>query len=193
MMPTSPTERRKLAGFTLIELMIALSLAGLVSSAIYGAWSMGAETSRRVQQRLEADQYWRYLITQLRRDLSNLTAAPGPFLGSPQGWSGDIASTDGVIYSVAYVNKQSSDSVDVWRNVRNDSAEPSSGVVVYSAQQPVSFRYLTPAGWSDNLSGDDAQGAPLALEVNAVQGGQRRVIIGVEVDSPPPVEVLRKR
>ncbi len=88
---TRPQPFRDRAGFTLLELMVALALTGLLTLVIYGAINLSLKALGRGQAAAEAAQQWRVCQAILERSLSS--AVPGVkeqgrsrpyFLGEPQ-------------------------------------------------------------------------------------------------------------
>ncbi|NCO41709.1 MAG: hypothetical protein COZ06_02210 [Armatimonadetes bacterium CG_4_10_14_3_um_filter_66_18] len=64
--------RHQNAGFTLIELMVALAIFGLLLTAVYGAFRAALRAMGQVDAQSESSQLTRGLLTQVTSDLANL-------------------------------------------------------------------------------------------------------------------------
>ena len=70
--PTSTPSRSNESGVTLIELVVAVSMLGLVIALIFGALSSLTATDRRAQNRVAAQEAIRTALTEMARDLRSV-------------------------------------------------------------------------------------------------------------------------
>jgi prepilin-type N-terminal cleavage/methylation domain-containing protein len=68
-MPISRTGSRR--GFTLLEVMVAMTLGAMLMTASYGVFSVAVQTSKTVETHSDRMQRFRYVFSSLRRDLLN--------------------------------------------------------------------------------------------------------------------------
>ncbi|MFP4662097.1 MAG: type II secretion system protein J [Halanaerobiales bacterium] len=92
-------------GFTLIEILIAITITGVILTAVFMFLDQGLLTWERVADQSEWEQNWRVFDKQLRNDLSNLYYSPiykdNLFKGNYQGIR-FLTKKDGVLKEVSY-------------------------------------------------------------------------------------------
>lgn len=70
MQPTSATSRQ--AGFTLLELIVGLTVGAILLTAIYATFVGVSQTQRRVETVLDQTASWRFVTETIRMDLARL-------------------------------------------------------------------------------------------------------------------------
>ena len=70
MQPTSATSKQ--AGFTLLELIVGLTVGAILLTAIYATFVGVSQTQRRVETVLDRTATWRFVTETLRLDLARL-------------------------------------------------------------------------------------------------------------------------
>ena len=86
-----------LAGFTLLEILIAIAILALVVSTLYGAYSGTIETTEKVESLRDIDQTARLALMQMADDFKSLyyREAEGDAEDSPFRFSGGMAAEGG--------------------------------------------------------------------------------------------------
>ncbi|GAB0057480.1 hypothetical protein SIID45300_01808 [Candidatus Magnetaquicoccaceae bacterium FCR-1] len=74
--PTARESRSARAGFTLIEALIALSIAALIMTGVYQTVRSGAARTRLLEERAETVHLWNHLKRVIRRDIEHLEKEP---------------------------------------------------------------------------------------------------------------------
>ena len=72
-------------GFTLLEILIAVSVLGLIMAMLYGAYASSAETIRIAEAQGGMDQAARIVLTRMRRELASAVAGEGLSLSGENG------------------------------------------------------------------------------------------------------------
>ena len=70
MQPTSATSKQ--AGFTLLELIVGLTVGAILLTAIYATFVGVSQTQRRVETVLDRTATWRFVTETIRLDLARL-------------------------------------------------------------------------------------------------------------------------
>lgn len=154
-MPTSPTGRA--AGFTLLELLVALSISSLIMMTAYGTFATATRASRRVDAHARVMQNARHAFASIGSDVLN---AQAPTLDSPRcsQWAGDrlvFAALDreGKRGVVSYAEKD-----DRLYRTWQPAAEAQPAVKAAATSLPVayglrrvSFEYLHAGKWHRKL------------------------------------------
>lgn len=171
----------KATGFTLLELLLAISLAAMVVSAVYAAFIGAVRSNQRVERVTKDIDAWRFFAERLRGDLKNL------WLGS------DLSPVEGEAQELKFgVVEEARGVVPVryhWEHMGVEGAirrvaTGEAGAVdvpVYEGGDQVTFKYLLKDGWGDRFSGAAEFPRAVACEVTT-QGRQRRIVVGVEVE-----------
>ncbi len=124
-------------GFTVLELAIALSLAGVVGAAIFATWTFTAGFTRRNRAELETRQFGRIALSALTRELREAPALPGAIAV----WSSaDGASVDAVAFLGARAAEDGrrfgtgADGYPIWQTAIYFVHDPSTGTLRRVAQ-----------------------------------------------------------
>jgi prepilin-type N-terminal cleavage/methylation domain-containing protein len=83
MPPTSVTSRQ--GGFTLLELIVGLTVGAILLSAIYATFVGVSQTQRRVENVLDRTATWRFVTETLRLDLARVKGT-STFKGNVEGF-----------------------------------------------------------------------------------------------------------
>lgn len=163
------------AGFTLLELVLAMTLAGMVLTAVYSTFSVSVDTQRRVARVASRTQAWRFFSERLRTDVKNLLVEEETLLGDQNTLTLKLAKAEEVRYELRNIagNNQ------LRRIVGVGEDESGSETVVFEDVEKLSFRYYNEGKWLDKSE----QGLPKAVEC-IVQGteGEQRLVVSLEVD-----------
>ena len=87
MQPTSATSRQ--AGFTLLELIVGLTVGAILLTAIYATFVGVSQTQRRVETVLDQTASWRFVTETIRMDLARLKST-STFTGSQEEFEADL-------------------------------------------------------------------------------------------------------
>ena len=77
------------AGFTLLELIVGLTVGAILLTAIYTTFVGVSQTQRRVERVLNKTSTWRFVTETLRQDLSRLSSS-STFEGSASGFTTEM-------------------------------------------------------------------------------------------------------
>ncbi len=171
--PRPPAPRRQL-GFTLVELLIASTIAAVVMAAVYTTYSGAHLSEQRIQEITEANQRWRFFAQRLQSDLRNLFALDSPFIGA--GTELELTVQVGrELHRVRYYFSPAGGDGEIRRRgVRDEHSQISR---VYSGVEAIRFRYHIAGQWRDT-----ALGLPAAVEcVLSGKDWSRRLTVGLEV------------
>jgi general secretion pathway protein J len=147
-------------GFTLLELLIAMSLLGLIFTALAGGLRFGTEAWRISTERLSASQDLQLVYQTLRRQLAAALNAPGSVIGTQQ-----PGSFEGRLDRVSFVGAAPARSIGpglfrltfalkpdglhqalalIWRPIGPNSAESGSGDTepLLRGVRAIRFRYF---------------------------------------------------
>ena len=201
-----PTTRSAEHGFTLIEVMVALLIFGLIATAGVALLSFSVRAQAAGGAKLDSIAAVERTTSLLAADLAQavdrrardergtrLPAFAGDAAGLTLvrgGWTNVDAAPRASLQKVQY--RLAGDAIEriAWPAV--DGAAPQPPVAILSGIRGVSIRYRLAGAWSDHWDG--TQGAPLpqALEltVDRAQGGPLRAMFLVGSGAPPkPPEV----
>ncbi len=92
MQRTSATSRQ--AGFTLLELIVGLTVGSILLTAVYATFVGVSQTQQRVERVLDSTASWRYLTERLREDLNRIAAGTS-FTGTVRGFEALFIHADG--------------------------------------------------------------------------------------------------
>ena len=87
MQPTSATSRQ--AGFTLLELIVGLTVGAILLTAIYATFVGVSQTQRRVETVLDRTATWRFVTETIRLDLARLKAT-STFTGTEEAFEAEF-------------------------------------------------------------------------------------------------------
>ena len=87
MQPTSATSRQ--AGFTLLELIVGLTVGAILLTAIYATFVGVSQTQRRVETVLDQTASWRFVTEPIRMDLARLKST-STFTGNQEAFEADL-------------------------------------------------------------------------------------------------------
>lgn len=165
------------AGFTLLELVLAMTLAGMVLTAVYSTFSVSVDTQRRVARVASRTQAWRFFSERLRSDVKNLLVEEQALRGDQNTLTLNLAHAE----EVRYEQRDTAESKQVRRIVLTGDGddESASETVVFEGVEKLSFRYFSDGKWLDKFE----QGLPRAVEC-IVHGaeGEQRMVVSLEVD-----------
>lgn len=203
----APSGVMKRSGFTLLELLIALAIAGALLAILLGGLRVGLAAWRRGDERAEAHQHLRSLSEILAHSVA--AAFPyrqsGPEGGEPQvQFKGEAGRLSFVTFAPPFplAAPIPFTAVDFARvgegrpglairqkalpNFKpfDDEAEP---VFVDPAVTAVEFRYLQPdGGWTDSWDGAAEKSLPKAVEIRltATLGGRAETLPPLTISVP---------
>ena len=158
------------AGFTLLELIVGLTIGSILLTAVYTTFVGISHTQRRIEEVLDATASWRYLTEVVRGDLAQI-ASGSPFTGNTAGFETELIDASG---GPPLPLKYRMDELLVIRTVGESTLTIE---FPQGAQQPV-FRYRTDKQWRDS-----SKVIPGGLEINvATIRGQKSRIFALEFD-----------
>ena len=163
------------AGFTLLELVLAMSLAGMVLTAVYSTFSVSVDTQRRVARVASKTQAWRFFSERLRSDVKNLLVEEQTLYGDKNTLTLKLAQAGKVRYEL----RNTAGSKQVRRIVSTGEDESGVETVVFEGVEKLSFRYFNEGKWLNKSE----EGLPRAVEC-IVHGaeGEQRLVVSLEVD-----------
>ena len=150
MPPTSGTSRQ--GGFTLLELIVGLTVGAILLSAIYATFVGVSQTQRRVENVLDRTATWRFVTETLRLDLARVKGT-SRFKGSVEGFEVEFfQGTKEIPVTVHYV----------WEDARltRTADEAIMAVDMPEGFQQPAFSYRIDANWVDS-----ADTLPRAVEL----------------------------
>lgn len=200
------------AGFTLIEVLLALTISAIVlvaiSMAFVGAVQLREHSAARLDQSLPVER----ALDMMRRDLKNVVP-PGLMLAGPLqsgAFQGGVDANDGIqiytstglitpndpwgdIQKVTYGLQSSSDSTNgskdliraVTRNLLATGAEDEDDQRIMSGVQSVSFSYYDGSEWLDTWDDTTQTNLPFAVRVNV-----QLAATDSSSPAPKPVQLL---
>ena len=162
-------------GFTLLELLLAMTLGGMVLTAVYGTFSVSVDTQRRIARVASRTQAWRFFTERLRSDVKNLLVEDETLRGDQNTLTLNLARAE----EVRYERRDTAGSKQVRRIVRTGDDDSGSETVVFEGVEKLSFRYFSDGKWLDKSE----EGLPRAVEctVRGI-GGEQQLVISLEVD-----------
>ncbi len=190
---------RRSSGFTLLELLVALSIFALVSVMAYGGMSRVMEQRARTAAQAERLKYLQLAVNVMARDFEQLVdrgirnefgdAVPALVGGSGfqgvefthAGYANPARLPRSELQRVAYVREEDRILRRVWRVLdRAQDSQPASTVLMEKVDA-FRLRFLTADGaWQDNWpppgqAGDAPPGLPRAVEVSVESGDLGRL------------------
>lgn len=197
--------RHSQRGFTLLELVLALSIAGAMLAIVFGGLRVGLRAWQRGEQSAESLQHARSLSVLLTQALGGSYAYLGPVpAGSPpevlfQGEPDRVSfvtvsppfplSAPIAFTAVTFSVDEGASPGFAVREKALPNDEPfdlGAPVVVDPALTGVRFRYLRDEGWEDRWDGAQERGLPRAVEVTVTA-----LVDGTPVEQPPVTISLR--
>lgn len=202
----APTSWTVPAGFTLIEVLLALAISAMVLVAISMAFTGALRLRDRSQANLDQSLPAEHALDLIRRDLKN-AVAPGFILSGPLqsgAFQGGVDANDGIqiytttglitpnqpwaeIQKVSYGLQTSSDSTNgskdliraVTRNLLATGPEDEDDQFVMSGVQSLTFSYFDGSEWLDTWDDTTQTNLPFAVRVNLQ-------LAAADSDSLPP-------
>ena len=169
MQPTSATSRQ--SGFTLLELIVGLTVGAILLTAIYATFVGVSQTQRRVETVLDQTASWRFVTETIRLDLARLKST-STFTGSQEEFEADLfEGIEGVPIRVRYT----------WEDAKLTRTAGDRVLIVdlpEGYQQPA-FSYGRDGEWEDKT---DALPEGLELQVATPRGALIRAFM-LEFDS----------
>ena len=171
MRPTSPTGDQ--SGFTLLELLLAITLAGVVLNAVYMTFRTGIDTQQRIARVASDTQAWRFFAERLRTDLKNLSAQEDALTGGQDTLTVKLSPVQTVHYEISKLGTETA----IRRRVVAQDNETES--IVFADIERFTLRYLTTDDWRDEV----AEELPRAIEAAVSRAGlTRKIVVAVEID-----------
>ena len=191
MKQTSPITRKhkmesRQAGFTLLELLLAVTLGGIVLSAVYSTYGTALDANRRIARVATDTQAWRFFTERLRTDLKNLLVDNRALTGERQTLTLQLTPSDKGPEEVRYERHANIDGGQIRRHVRRgEDADEETDTVVFDGANLLTFRYLNDGNWRDESS----EHLPRAVECTVEDAGRKRsLVIALEVETVATVE-----
>ena len=172
--PTSPTGSR--AGFTLLELMLAITIGGMVLTAVYSMFSAGIDTQRRVARVASQTQAWRFYSERLRTDLRNLLIEEQTLSGDRNTLTLQLANAA----KIRYERRATADEGQVRRIELGDDDAVKAEAVVYEGAKQLSFRYFEDGQWRNEPTAKIPRAVECELQDDQ---GTQRLVVALEVES----------
>ncbi|MFH0732260.1 MAG: type II secretion system protein [Candidatus Omnitrophota bacterium] len=100
--------KNRLAGFTLLELLLAVTIFSIVTSVIYSSFRLGIASWKSIEANLSHYQKIRHAVNQFTQDITNtFSYEPMPFIGAQgkiefAGFIKDKNSANGQIAKISY-------------------------------------------------------------------------------------------
>lgn len=200
--------RRSEAGFTLVEMLVALSICGLLAAGGVTLLRSSVSAQEGVTTKLERDRGEARIVALFQSDVSQAVARPLTGMGDSRapsltgdpanlsltrdGWSNPGDQPRSSLQRVSW-------SVDAGAIVRTahlflDGSDSGQGARLGEGIGSVRFRYRrADGGWSDRFRPDDRQLVPTAIEMTVTRDGGPLVVVaalpprGLErAVTPPP-------
>lgn len=164
------------AAFTLLELVLAMTLGGVVLTAVYNTFSVSVDAQRRVSRVASQTQAWRFFSERIRADLKNLLVEEQTLSGDRDSLTLNPTRAEKVRYEL----RSTAGSGQVRRIVGGGGDDESgSEVVVFDDAEKLSFRYFKDGKWLD----ESKESLPNAVECTVRSNNrEQRVVVSLEVD-----------
>ena len=132
------------AGFTLLELIVGLTVGAILLTAIYTTFVGVSQTQRRVERVLNNTSTWRFVTETLRQDLSRLSSS-STFEGSASGFTTEMFEGAGEVPVVLTY---------VWSRalLTRTTREGTLAVELPDGYQQPAFRYRSENEWTDAVT-----------------------------------------
>lgn len=166
-------------GFTLVELLLAISIGSVVMAAVYATFNTAIGSQQRIQRAAHASQASRYFMELVRRDVKQLSGRVDTMFGSSQQLGFITNRNDGSVQKISY--HHSSGQGQVLRSVLVDEVQTET--IAYEGVKSLGFRYLIDGNWHTQTI---AEVLPQAIEC-AIEIGSwvQRFTITLEVENVP--------
>ncbi len=162
--------RRHQAGFTLLELIVGLTVGAILLTAIYTTFVGVSQTQQRVERVLDRTATWRFVTETLRLDLARLNSTSA-FKGSVAGFETELFEGAGEVpVALRYQ----------WNNdlLTRTAGEATLSVTLPDGYQQPGFRYREESEWADV-----AEQLPVGVELRiATPRGQISRTFALEFD-----------
>ena len=135
------------AGFSLVELMVAMAVSGIVLASIYQVYSTQLKTYTTQQQIVEMQQSMRAIIYMMEREIRMAGYAPAGGLGGAGNPIFSIARADDLQYNIDINgDRDSDDSGEIVRYQMSNGQLFRGGVLVADNIDTLEIAYLDAAG-----------------------------------------------
>lgn len=168
-------------GFTIIELLLALSISGFLLTVVYNTLRTTQLVSENTTARLDNTQQWRYFQSLVRNDLKNVINQASGFNGSPESFTFHryaITPAQGP----AELRYHLDDNV-IWRDAKNSSTE-----IAQQAMGDIdawNCSYLHNGSWQSSFAHEGSV-VPKALNCTVTRSGfERQLLVTLEIQVPP--------
>ena len=166
------------AGFTLLELLVAVTLTGIVVTLVLAGFQAGVQAYRRGVTRTEllheARGGFRLLETDLERALPTVQDNYPRFAADRLTFAAGLAAPELGVESITYRFVDNA----IERATTGSSTDAVAFAVIRGVEA-ASFQYLVQEGWVDELGEADAQPVAVRLNLALTHGGQRRSFTSV--------------
>ena len=158
------------AGFTLLELIVGLTVGSILLTAVYSTFVGVSQTQQRVERVLDSTASWRYLTERLREDFNRIVAGT-PFTGTTRG------------FETLLIDSSSGQPLPLKYEIKETTITRSAGHALTTVEPPADFqqavfRYQAGGEWSDS-----AEKIPLGLGIQvATPRGENSRTFALEFD-----------
>lgn len=168
----------KQCGFTLLELLLAITIGAVVLSAVYTTFASALDSQRRIERVSEHSQAQRFFAERLRADLKNLLADAATFSGSARKLTLSTVIPEQGLQEISYQYQQSANGGQIRRSIKTKDND--FDTLVYENVDSLAFRYLIDGSWR-NRSDDEALPQALECTING-SDWQQQIAIIIEVE-----------
>ncbi len=162
------------AGFTLLELLLAVTLGGIVLSAVYSNYGAAFDANRRIAQVATDTQAWRFFTERLRTDLKNLLVEKQALTGERETLTLQLVPQKNGSEEIRYEYHTTSDGGQIRRHVRRGEEEAEeTDTVVFDGASRLAFRYLNDGNWQE----ESGEHLPRAVECSVEGAGRKRSLV----------------
>lgn len=179
-------------GFTLVEMMVAMLLAGIVLAAGFSVLVSMQRTTQRLAQRIDMDQNLRAAVTYLSSAIQELDATDGDIVALASNairfrrmqWTGVVCSAPVLSGTDVQISIQKARYFG-WR----DPDPTLDSLLIFSAEDPTTKdddRWLTGAvrAVDNGVCSDGSAAANITVAINAASGGANAAVVGVAAGAP---------